>query len=108
MTDFVEELEACREQLASGGDDSATQIIRGPVATEDQTVIRQPEPQRRDRAIWPFVLILAGLAFGAVAAGLFLFGDISISGKPAPSGPIKLRAVAIYDPPPGDGPSTTT
>ena len=103
MTDFVEELEACREQLASGGDDTATQIIRGPVTTEDQTVIRQPEPQRGGRSLWPFVLILAGLAFGAVVAGLFLFGDVSISGKPAPSGPIKLRAVAICDRPPGDG-----
>jgi len=104
MTAFVEELEACREQLASGGDDSATQIIRGPILADDQTVIQRPEPQRPRRAMWPFALILAGLAFGAITAGLFLFGDVTGSGKgDGGSGPIHLRAVAIYDPPPGDG-----
>ena len=104
MTAFVEELEACREQLASGGDDSATQIIRGPILADDQTVIQRPEPQHPRRAMWPLALILAGLAFGAITAGLFLFGDVTGSGKnDGGSGPIHLRAVGIYDPPPGDG-----
>jgi eukaryotic-like serine/threonine-protein kinase len=98
MTGFVEELETCREQLASGGEDSATQIIRGPVTTEDQTVIRRPEPAPRRRSWWPLALILAGLALGAIAAGLFLFGDVTGSGKGTDGGPIKLTAVAAYDP----------
>ena len=101
MTAFVEELEACREQLASGGDDSATQIIRGPVTTEDQTVIRQPEPQRRGRSVWPFVLILAGWPSARSPQGSSC--SETSDQRDAGSGPIKLRAVAIYDPPPGDG-----
>ena len=96
MSEFMDELEACREQLATGGDDQATQIIRGPVVTEDQTVIRRPEPEPRRRSMWPLVLILTGLALGAIAAGLFLFGDVTSSGTGG--GPIKLRAVATYDP----------
>ena len=70
-------------------------------------MIRQPEPQRRGRSIWPFVLILAGLAFGAVVAGLFLFGNVTNSDDGG-SGPIHLRAVAIYDPPLETARSTTT
>jgi len=103
MSDFIDELEACREQLTTGGEDHATQIIRGPVVTEDQTVIRRPEPVPRRRSRWSLVLVLTGLALGAIAAGLFLFGDVTSSGKDTGGGPIKLRAVAIYDPPPGDG-----
>ncbi len=102
MSEFTDELEACREQLTSGGEDQATQIIRGPVVTEDQTVVRRPEPEPRRRSMWPLVLILTGLALGAIAAGLFLFGDVTSSGKDTGGGPIKLRAVAAYDPY-GDG-----
>ena len=94
MSEFADELEACREQLTSGGEDQATQIIRGPVVTEDQTVVRRPEPEPRRRSMWPLVLILTGLALGAIAAGLFLFGDVTSSGKDTGGGPIKLRAVA--------------
>jgi serine/threonine protein kinase len=103
MAAFVEQLESIRDQLRSGGDDQATQIIRTPRA-EDQTVIQRPEPARRRRSLWPLVaVIVAGLALGAIGAGLFLFGDVTSGGKSADGGPIHLRAVAIYDPPPGDG-----
>ena len=65
-------------------------------------MIRRPEPERRRRSPWPLVLILMGLALGAIAAGIFLFGDVT-NGGGGDSGPIHLRADAIYDPPPGDG-----
>ena len=101
MIEFVEELDNCREQLRHGGDAQATQIIRTP--PEDQTVIRRPEPERKRRALWPLVLILAGLALGAIAAGLFLFGDVTSSGIGGDSRPVHLRAVAAYDPVGADG-----
>jgi eukaryotic-like serine/threonine-protein kinase len=98
MTAFVDELEICREQLASGGDESATQIIRGPAVAEEQTMIRRPEPQRRRRSTWPLILIIAGLALGAIAAGIFLFGDVTNSSKKPLGPPIPLEAVSSFDP----------
>ena len=108
MTAFVEELEACREQLASGGDDSATQIIRGPVTTEDQTVIRQPEPQRRDRSIWPFVLILAGLAFGGSPQGSSCSETSASAGSRLLPGRSSCAPSRSTIPRPAMVPSTTT
>ena len=99
MPDFVEELDNCREQLKHGGDSQATQIIRTP--PEDQTVIRRPEAAPRRRSMWPLVLILAGLALGAIVAGVLLFGDVTIGG--GRSRPIHLRAIAAYDPVGADG-----
>jgi eukaryotic-like serine/threonine-protein kinase len=98
MTAFVDELEVCREQLRGGGDEQATQIIRGPAAAEGVTMIRRPEPQKRRLYAWPFVLILTGLALGAIAAGIFFFGDVTNTGTSDSGGPIRLRAVATYDP----------
>jgi eukaryotic-like serine/threonine-protein kinase len=100
MTDFVEELDNCREQLRHGGDAQATQIIRTP--PEDQTVIQRPEPPRKRRSAWPLVLILAGLALGAIVAGLVLFGDVTNIGGNG-SKPVHLRAIAAFDPVGADG-----
>ncbi|MBA3718025.1 MAG: protein kinase, partial [Actinobacteria bacterium] len=97
MDAFVEELEACLEQVGQGGEQEATAIIRGPIVQEREVV-----PHRRRRRAWPLVLVLTGLALGAIAAGLFIFRDVTKSGKPTPSGPIELRAIATYDPY-GDG-----
>jgi hypothetical protein len=106
MSAFVEELESIRDQLRSRrGDEQATQIIRTPVA-EDQTVIKRPEPEPgpRRRSLWPLlVVVLAGLALGVIGVGTFLFGHVVNGGDSGGSGPIQLRAVGIYDPPPGDG-----
>jgi eukaryotic-like serine/threonine-protein kinase len=99
MADFVDELETCRELLQKGRDEGATAIIRGPVVQERPAPA--PTPKRR-RSPWPLVLILTGLALGAIAAGIFLYGDVTNSGK-STSGPIHLRAVATYDPYVGDG-----
>jgi hypothetical protein len=62
-------------------------------------VVRQPAAQRRKRSSWPLIIvILAGLALGAIAAGLF-FGDVTNSGKSSgDSKPVHLRALATYDP----------
>jgi eukaryotic-like serine/threonine-protein kinase len=99
MSAFVSELEACREELGRGGEQDATAIIRGPVVKE-----RLTPPARRKRSAWPLVLILAGVALGAIAAGLFLFGNVTGSGKNGGgSGPVELMAVAAYDPYAGDG-----
>ena len=101
MAAFAEELELCRELLPRGEEQDATAIIRGPI-TEDRTVVRKPEPARRSQ--WPLiVVILGGLALGAILAGMLFFDDIANIGNTTPGGPIKLRAIAIYDPPPGDG-----
>jgi serine/threonine-protein kinase len=100
MSAFVSELERVREDLRQGGEQDATAIIRGPIVPERPV----PAPStRRKRSAWPLVLILAGLALGAIAAGLLLFGNVTGSGKNgSDSGPIHLRAVATYDPY-GDG-----
>ena len=103
MTEFVEELEACREQLTSGGEDRRRRSSEALSSTEDQTVIRRRSRSRAAAPSGHSSSFSPGWRFGAVAAGLFLFGDVNISGKPTLRGPIKLRAVAIYDPPPGDG-----
>jgi hypothetical protein len=98
MSAFVDELEACLELLGRGGEQEATAIIRGPVSRE-----RPPVKQRRRRSAWPLVLLLTILALGAIAAGIFLFGNVTgDSGNTDSGGPIKLRARAAYDPY-GDG-----
>jgi serine/threonine protein kinase len=93
MAALVSELERIREELAQGGEQDATAIIRGPIVKE-----RPAPPARRKRSAWPLVLILAGLALGAIAAGLLLFGDVTGNGKKRPGPPIPLEAVSSFDP----------
>jgi len=44
------------------------------------------------------VLLLAGLALGAIAAGIYLTRDLTNGGSGNAGGTIRLRAVASYDP----------
>jgi eukaryotic-like serine/threonine-protein kinase len=98
MSAFVDELEACLELLGRGGEQEATAIIRGPVSRE-----RPPVKPRRRRSAWPLVLLLTILALGAIAAGIFLFGNVTSDSGKAGGGPIELTAIASYDPVGGDG-----
>src|SRR5215208_1526066 len=97
MHEFVDELEACRGQLGEEGENEPTMIVRSTVLKESRPRTREPERRR----LWPLVLLVAGLAIAAIAAGLFLFRDsLSLGSDDGStlSAPVKLRAVGAYDP----------
>jgi serine/threonine-protein kinase len=91
MVSFVAELEACRAQLEGEG---TTEVVAPPRG-------------RRGRRRRPLQLLAAAVALGALAAltaaGVHL--GARQSGRAAASAhdvPLPVRAVAPYDPPPGD------
>jgi serine/threonine-protein kinase len=89
MAEFCNELEACLSELQGAG----TQVLRSPV--------KRPRSRRRISP-WPVLALLVALiAIGAVVAFLVLrhHGGTGSSGSPPGGGaPVKLRAVAAYDP----------
>lgn len=95
MNEFVDELQACLDQLGDEGEHEPTMIVRSPVAREGA-----PVRQRRKRSIWPLVALLAGLAIAAIVAG-FLLIDGSGGGGKKNGGvvpPPHVSAVATFDP----------
>lgn len=102
MDDFLAELEACLAALGEP-DAEATAVRPAPRVLRES----RPRPARARRAVWPLVLLVAGLALlGAVAATLLLGEGPHNPLAPedaTSSQPVKLSAVASYDPPPGDG-----
>jgi len=97
MDEFVRALESC---LADPGEASDTQILV-PVFTPEASLRHQ-----RGRTRLLLAAVLLALAAGGTAGGLYFFGFQSQALKshaPALSAPIRLRAVAAYDPSPGDG-----
>ena len=100
MSDFVAELQACLADLGAEREQEPTLIVRKVALPE-----RARPRERRRRPLWPLVLILAGLGIGAIAVGLYLARVAPLGGNGhASSGQVvQLRAVATYDPPPGDG-----
>ena len=96
MEQLIDELDLCYGELGSDGE--ATRIVRPPRGP------RATRPRRRLPVV-PFLLIL--LAAAAVAGGAYLFfadsPSVPVVAEDNPSGPVRLQAVAAYDPVGGDG-----
>jgi serine/threonine-protein kinase len=103
MDELVSELQACLHDLGSGDADRTVILPGGAVRAS------RPRRMRARRRLTPFVVLLAGLAAIAAAAGLFLAlrDDGDGGAQPTQTGggdtSITLNATATYDPPPGDG-----
>jgi serine/threonine protein kinase len=101
MRDFVAELQACLAGLGEP-DQDATLVIR-----ETPTQLRPRPRRRRRRPSVPALLLLLGAlaAAGAIGGYLATRGGSSASGGSGSgdTSSTQLRAVAAYDPPPGDG-----
>ena len=104
MDELVAELEACLATL--GQPDAEATAVQAP-----RRALRESRPPpvraRPRRAVWPLVLLVAGLGLlAAVAATLLLSGGVEsplVPGNEAnPPQPVELSAVASYDPD-GDG-----
>jgi serine/threonine protein kinase len=94
MNAFVVELQACLDELGEESAQEPTQIIRASVVRESK-----PVPARARRSPWPLLLILAGLAIGAIVAGLYIARDVTSDDKGGGStSKVRLTAVASYDP----------
>jgi len=101
MNAFMDELEACLAELPTGAEQDATEIIRGPLVPPDEHTDFIPAPpvrHRRRRWVWPLVTLLAVLAAGAIAAGIYLTRHTGSSGPDHGGASVHLRAVAAYDP----------
>ncbi len=95
MDHFVEELEACLDELDPVSEE-ATMIARRPVP-------QRQRPQRRRRrlgVLWPILAVLAVLAIAGLAAlgALKLRDDGSNSPQAATNQTIRLAGVGAYDP----------
>ncbi|HEY6584717.1 MAG TPA: protein kinase [Gaiellaceae bacterium] len=103
MDELVDELEACLADLDPVSE-QATMIAR-PTATQ-RTMQASPRRRRRRRVglLWPIVAVLLVLAVAALAAlgAMALRNDGDGSPADASSTPVRLSAVAAYDPD-GDG-----
>jgi serine/threonine-protein kinase len=106
MDEFVAELEAALAELGGEPADDPTMIV-------PPRVVRESAPRRtraRSRRLWPLVAVLAALALVAVALAVALSRDDDGGPAGAANGggggegtPVRIVAVAAYDPPPGDG-----
>jgi predicted Ser/Thr protein kinase len=107
MDAFAAELEAVLAGLEQADPDSAaTMIVPG-------RVLKASRPSRPRRAgggrrnQWPLALAFVGAVLLVAAIAGILLTMYHSSGKKAPSaggsGAVTLKAVAAYDPPPGDG-----
>jgi serine/threonine protein kinase len=104
MEEFIAELEACL--AAPGQPDAEATVVQAPARAPRRS---RPRPARsRRRAVWPLVLLVAGLALlAAVAATVLLSGGVEsplVPGNDAnPSQPVELTAVVSHDPYGDDG-----
>jgi hypothetical protein len=97
MDDVVRELEAVRDELAAKDDGEATMIVKPKPAARPRRA-----PRRRKRfPVWP--ALLAVLLLAVVIGGiLFASRGGDDPGAAANGDTVELKAVASYDPPPGD------
>jgi serine/threonine-protein kinase len=98
MDACVAELHATLAELDARPDGEATMITRAP------RELRRPERPRKRRSLRsPVLLLLAALlAVGAIATAFVAFGNDDEGGASNATN-IRLSAVGVYDPPPGDG-----
>jgi serine/threonine protein kinase len=92
MKEFVEELQACLDQLGDEGEPEPTMIVRPHSARE-----REPSRRRARKPVWPLVALLAGLAVAAIVVGVYLVRGTSEGGN-GHVAPVHLKAVASFDP----------
>ncbi len=99
MDDFVAELCGCLEDL---GDEEQTVVGIAPESTRGRGRSRRPLSVGQRRGLVALVVLafaVAGLAVWQESGGPRVPG----LSQPALAAPVQLRAVAAYDPPPGDG-----
>jgi eukaryotic-like serine/threonine-protein kinase len=97
MDACVAELDATLAELDARPDGEATMIARAP-----RELRRPARPGKKRSFRAPVLLVLAALlAAGAVAAAFVAFGNDQ--GGAASPATVRLSAVGVYDPPPGDG-----
>ena len=91
MEDFVAELRACLE----APEEDATMVLPRRPAQPPRRA-----PARKRRRAWPLAPLLAGLVIAAtVAALILLVGGGGVGTEPTEAAkPVKLRAVASFDP----------
>jgi predicted Ser/Thr protein kinase len=104
MEECVRELEATLAGLDGRPDEDATMIVSPPPPARE----RPGRTRRAKRRSWPLLLallVLLGAAGAAAAFALLGDGDDGNGGGTAAGGgvAVPLRAIASYDPPPGDG-----
>jgi eukaryotic-like serine/threonine-protein kinase len=111
MDEFCTELAAC---LGPETAMSAAETMVVPGRRPPRRRRRAARPQREGLSVWPLILLLTGLALLAVIlAAIFTFTGPGEGLKnyvkkktgvaAAAARPVRLNAVAAYDPPPGDG-----
>jgi len=105
MDDFVDELIACRNELPPV-DAAQTMILPAQVAERPRPTIAKRRRGRRIAVPLLVLVLLAGLAAGGYELWRHEHKGPSLGGgasPPAAAATAHLKAVAAYDPPPGDG-----
>jgi eukaryotic-like serine/threonine-protein kinase len=95
MAEFVDELQACLDQLGAAGEHEPTMIVRSPLVRESPRV-----RQRATKTLWPLIALVAGLAIAAIVAGILLVRGSNGGGKKhsSASRAVKVSAIGAYDP----------
>jgi predicted Ser/Thr protein kinase len=103
MDEFVAELRACMAELGSEPDQDSTAILPAPPAAGPVARARRPPRRRRS---WPHRLLLLAVPLLAAAAFAVYFAardSDEPGGGTTADAPVRLNAVADYDPEGGDG-----
>jgi serine/threonine-protein kinase len=100
MYEFVNELEACLDELDPSSEE-ATMIVRRPVPPPRPR--RPAARRRRGGLLWPIAAVVAVLAIAGLAALLAMELRNGGGGPAAATNTsIRLAGISAYDPPPGD------
>jgi serine/threonine protein kinase len=107
MDAFLAELVACRKELPAP-DAAQTMILSdaphfSPLPDRRRAGERVDEPRRRRLLRTPLLVLALALALAAAAGAYLLVGRGKDSGPSTSAASVHLRAVGVFDPPPGDG-----